>query len=177
LLVFAGRFSREKNIPSLLEGFRLLGARYHLLLVGGERCYRPLPNVTVYPYQGTGHDLACILASCDALVHAGDRETFGLVVAEAMACGVPVIGIDAGAVPELVDEHVGLLVPKADKNLLAEAIAALYERDIHQMGQQARRHVENHYSWDRVLRMLVLHYAQLVGVANPLLEPDHRATA
>jgi predicted deacetylase len=48
--------------------------------------------------------LARLIASCDALVHAGEHETFGLVFLEAMACGIPVIGARSGAVPELVDD-------------------------------------------------------------------------
>ena len=49
LLVFAGRFSAEKNIPVLLETFRLLGDPYHLLLIGGGETGRS-GNVTRLPY-------------------------------------------------------------------------------------------------------------------------------
>jgi alpha-1,6-mannosyltransferase len=79
-----------------------------------------------------------VLASADALIHAGTAETFGLVVLEAMACGRPVIGIRAGAVPELVDETVGVIAARADGMLLANAVRDLYDRDVEALGEAAR---------------------------------------
>ena len=57
LLVFAGRFSAEKNIPVLLEAFRLLGPPYHLLLIGGGDGGRS-GNVTRLPYCRDNQALA-----------------------------------------------------------------------------------------------------------------------
>lgn len=164
LLVFAGRFSHEKNIPALIDALRLLGPDYHLLLIGGERSARPEPNVTMLPYQGQGPVLARYIASADAMMHGGDSETFGLVVAEAMACGLPVVGIDAGAVPELVDSSVGVLVPRASGDLLAQGVHALFEQDLARLGRQARQRVESRYSWNQVLTNLLGLYARTVGI-------------
>ncbi len=74
-------------------------------------------------YRRDSHELAQWLASVDALVHAGTKETFGLVILEAMACGRPVIAARAGAVPEIVDESVGLLAKPCDGESMAETIA------------------------------------------------------
>ena len=165
LLVFAGRFSKEKNIPALFDAFRRLGPKYHLLLIGGSR-RRRVGNVTQLPYQGGGQQLARYLASADAMVHAGDAETFGLVMAEAMACGLPVVGVDCGAVPELIDSSVGELVPRATGAALAEGVQALFERDVAAVGRLARRRVEQRYSWDQVLGGLLALYRQLAGKAE-----------
>ena len=70
---------------------------------------RPTPNITMLPYRRDSRELAQWLASADALVHAGTKETFGLVLLEAMACGRPVVAARAGAIPEIVDESVGML--------------------------------------------------------------------
>jgi glycosyltransferase involved in cell wall biosynthesis len=105
LLVFAGRLSPEKHVGDLVAAARELGERYHLLLIGGGPLPRGAPNVTMLPYQQDDLHLARLLASCDAFVHAGDQETFGLVVLEAMACALPVIAARAGALPELVDQY------------------------------------------------------------------------
>ena len=113
LLVYAGRFSGEKNIDVLMQAMARLGRPYHLLMIGGGRDATPARNVTVMPYRRAGIELAEWLASCDALVHAGSNETFGLVLLEAMACGLPVVGVNAGAVPEFVDEQVGQLAGRA----------------------------------------------------------------
>jgi alpha-1,6-mannosyltransferase len=100
LLVFAGRLSPEKHVGDLVAAMRLLGPRYHLLLIGGDQVMPRAPNVTALGYQQDDRQLARLLASSDVFVHAGVQETFGLVVLEAMACAVPVVAARAGALPE-----------------------------------------------------------------------------
>lgn len=75
LLVYAGRFSEEKNLEVLHTTMALLGKPYHLLLVGGGRSARPSANISVLPYRRDSIELAQWLASADALVHAGSCET------------------------------------------------------------------------------------------------------
>ena len=163
LLVFAGRFSGEKNLNVLLHAFARLGQPYHLLLIGGDRHARPTSNVTMLPYRGDSHELAQWIASCDALVHAGTKETFGLVLLEAMACGRPVVAARASAVPEIVDESVGILAKPSDGESMAEAIAALYERDIEAVGVAARARVLKQFTWAQSFSAQVNVYASLVG--------------
>ncbi len=174
LLVYAGRFSGEKNIHVLRGAFEKLGPPYHLLMIGGGRHEQPASNVTVLPYRRDSVELAGWLASADALVHAGNRETFGLVILEAMACGRPVVATRAGAIPELVDESVGLLARPLDADSLAEAVAALYERDIEALGQAARARVLARYTWSQALPQQLAAYAQLFGAATA---PDTAARA
>ena len=167
VLVFAGRFSKEKNIPVLTEAFRKLGNRYHLLLIGGDNPGRE-DNVTRISYCQDNHTLASYLASADAFVHAGTHETFGLVVLEAMACGRPVVAMRAGALPELIDPAAGHLAePHADPEIaaanLAESIVHVYERDLDVQGAAARRHVLANYSWSRALQSLMARYQAAVS--------------
>ena len=160
LLVFAGRFSAEKNVPLLLKAFKKLGDRYHLLLVGGGMRIASQKNVSVIGYQCNEKRLARLLASCDALVHAGTQETFGLVVLEAMACGIPVVGVEQGGVAELVGKQHGVLAPAAQADLLAQAIDGLYARNIEAVGARARETVMQCYGWDQVMRSLMALYRQ-----------------
>jgi alpha-1,6-mannosyltransferase len=167
VLVFAGRFSKEKNIPVLTEAFRKLGSPYHLLLIGGGETARE-DNVTRIPYCRDNHTLGSYIASADAFVHAGTHETFGLVVLEAMACGRPVVAMRAGALPELVDPGAGALAePHEDPAIaaanLAGAIHSVYERDLDALGAAARRHVLSNYSWSRALQSLMARYQTAVG--------------
>jgi alpha-1,6-mannosyltransferase len=167
LLVFAGRFSAEKNIPVLVEAFRLLGEPWHLLLIGGSETRRD-GNVSRRPYCRDNRELAGCIAAADAFVHAGTHETFGLVILEALACGRPVVGMRAGAVPELLDENCGALAdahedPARMAANLAAAIAALYERDLDALGQAAREHVVRNFSWTRALQSLMLRYQAAVS--------------
>jgi alpha-1,6-mannosyltransferase len=162
LLVFAGRFAHEKNLPLLLSAFRRLGTRYHLLLVGGGMTLPRQANVTVLGYQTGEAELAGLIASCDALVHAGAQETFGLVVLEAMACGLPVVGVAEGGVAELVGDRHGVLVPPGSAAAFAEGIESLYARGPRALGASARETVERRYSWDRVMHSLLALYRQRV---------------
>ena len=161
LLAFAGRFAGEKNVPLLIRAFEQLGSRYHLLLLGGGRAYKAAPNVSVLPYRRDSVELAQWLASVDALVHAGTMETFGLVILEAMSCGRPVVGIRAGAVPELVDDEVGVLAERADAQLFARAVSELYDRDVEQLGVAARARVLARHSWQQAMSMQLAAYASL----------------
>ena len=175
LLIFAGRFAREKNLPVLIEAARRLGDRYHLLLVGAERRERLAPNVTTFPFQRRPAQLARLLASADAFVHAGDRETYGLVVAEALACGIPVVAVASGALPELVSTEVGELVPRVCAGDFAEAIEALFQRDQEPLRRAARASALVRFSWDGAFRVLLGHYARLQR--HHLAEPAHPVTA
>ncbi len=161
LLVYAGRFAGEKNIHILHGALARLGAPYHLLLIGGGRREQPAANVSVLPYRRDSVELAEWLASADALVHAGSNETFGLVVLEAMACGLPIVGTRAGAIPEFVDENVGMLAAPHDANSMAEAITALYERDLVALGRTARARVLAHHTWNQAFQQLLTTYASL----------------
>ncbi len=163
LLAYAGRFSREKNIGVLLDAFRALGSRYHLVVAGPAASLDLPSNVTLLPFLHSSLELARILASADGLVHAGDQETFGLVVLEAMACGRGVIAANAGAMPELITPDTGVLVPPRDAQAMAAGIVEFYERNPDRLGHHARAHAERDFSWDTAMRgLLDLYRATLV---------------
>jgi len=166
VLVYAGRFAGEKNLPVLLQAFARLGAPYHLLMIGGDRRARPSTNVTILPYRRESLDLAGWLASADALVHAGTKETFGLVLLEAMACGRPVVAARASAIPEFVDESVGMLAEPCSATSMADAIAALYERDLDAVGNTARERVLRRFTWHKSFQAQLMAYASLVGIGR-----------
>jgi alpha-1,6-mannosyltransferase len=166
VLVYAGRFAGEKNLPVLLQAFARLGAPYHLLMIGGDRDARPSDNVTIMPYRRDSFELASWLASADALVHAGTKETFGLVLLEAMACGRPVVAARASAIPEFVDESVGMLAEPYSASSMADAVAALYERDIEAVGRTARERVLRRFTWNRAFQAQMMAYASLVGAGR-----------
>src|SRR5262249_31915133 len=131
-------------------------------------------NVTLLPYEQDSVRLARLLASTDALVHAGVHETFGMIVIEAMACGRPVIGLRAGAIAELIDDGVGLLADPLRPKSLAEAIAALYALDFDALGRNARARVERRYTWTSAFTRQLDRYARLshrMPVADLDLEP------
>ena len=81
------------------------------------------------------------------------RESFGLVLAEAMACGLPVVATTAGAIPEVVEDGVtGLLVPSDDAEAFAAAVVSLLSdhKRMKAMGTAGATRVSEYFTWDRV---------------------------
>ncbi|MCY1191657.1 GDP-mannose-dependent alpha-(1-6)-phosphatidylinositol dimannoside mannosyltransferase [Pseudomonas hunanensis] len=163
LLIFAGRGSREKNLPVLLDCMQQLGAPYHLLLVGSNMPASVPSNVSVIDHFCPSAEVARLIASADLLVHAGDQETFGLVILEAMASATPVVAVRAGAFPEIINEQSGRLCTPNDGRAMACAVREAFEAGTRELGLQARHHVEQHYSWDNVVAGLLQHYQAVLG--------------
>jgi alpha-1,6-mannosyltransferase len=162
LLVFAGRPAREKNIDAMIGAVERLGDPYRLLLIGAGKDARYSPQVIAMDYEREPQKLASLVASCDAFLHANENEIFGLVVLEAMAAGLPVVGPERGGVGELIDEAVGQRARSADAAGLAEAIDALFRREVAALGVAARQRAETRHSWDITFEGLTRLYADLV---------------
>lgn len=163
LLIFAGRGSQEKNLSILLNTLRLLGEDYHLLMVGSNMPRQTPNNVTTISRFCPPDELAGMLASADALLHAGTQETFGLVTLEAMASGIPVVAANAGALPEMLDERYSRLCAPLDAHDMARATRDLFEQDVRAMGALARQHVEQHHGWGAVVDSLHQHYEHVIA--------------
>lgn len=166
LLCFAGRPAKEKNVDILIEAVQKLGAPYHLVLVGAGAGMPAEDRVISLPYEKDPRAVARIIASCDAFVHANDKEPFGLIVLEAMACGRPVVGVNAGGVAETVDPSVGQLAASADAGDYAQAVEALFARDIEAVGRAAREKAVSQFAWNRVFEDLCMLYGELTGEAG-----------
>ena len=170
LLVFAGRPAREKNIDAMVACVERLGDPYRLVLIGAGRESQGSARVACIDFERQPETLAGVIASCDAFLHANENEIFGLVVLEAMAAGLPVIGPDKGGVGELIDEGVGQLAAGVDPASLAQAVEALFARDLGALKLAARRRAETRHSWDHTFEGLTRLYAQLMA-RQPLRAP------
>ena len=161
LLVFAGRPAREKNIDVLRDAIERLGGGHHLLLIAAGSGARPAASVTCLDYVPDPRQVARLLASCDAFIHANDREPFGLVALEAMACGLPMVGVASGGIAELVDEEVGQLAAHATPAAMAEAVEALFARDLGALGAAARARAVSRHGWSATFGALASLYGDL----------------
>lgn len=108
LFLYAGRISREKGLDTLAKSIRILhewyGDQVGFVFAGDGPYLRELsdfqlPNTVLAGFQDK-ESLARIYASCDAFVFPSATETFGNVVLEAMASGLPVICVGAGGVTD-----------------------------------------------------------------------------
>src|SRR5437016_2159050 len=149
-LLYVGRVSKEKNLDLLAEAYRRLrgeGLLVQLVVVGhgpySEAFAESLPEACFTGYL-TGNDLAAAYASADIFVFPSTTDTFGNVIIEAQASGVPVVVSDSGGPKELVqDNENGLITKSHDVDDFTSAIRtlvtdpALRER----MGNCARKSV------------------------------------
>jgi glycosyltransferase involved in cell wall biosynthesis len=152
-LLYVGRISREKNLEILTRVFKRLAQDYsdiHLVVVGdGHYLEEMREELAGTPCTFTGYlhgeELAAAYASCDLFLFPSTTDTFGNVVLEAQASGLPVIVTDAGGPQEnLISGETGLIVPGDDEESLLEAIRNLLARpeQLQVMGSMARRYME-----------------------------------
>ena len=141
IFVFVGRLGEEKSIDKLLENLeRLLKVRKdaHLLIVGGgpqEGYLRRMAssmkiadNVTFAGYLNWPDEVSLAYHSSDVFVIASHTETFGLVVLEAIAAGLPVIAYkDDSFFGMVIDKENGFLCP--DKDKMHDSMLNLMEND------------------------------------------------
>jgi phosphatidylinositol alpha-1,6-mannosyltransferase len=96
-------------------------------------------------------DLPSYYAMADIFVFHSTYETFGIVIAEAMASGKPVVSVHCTAIPDVVQEgHTGLLAEPLDPIDMASKITDLLDSPtrIHELGCQGRLWAEQHFDWD-----------------------------
>ncbi|MFW6146344.1 MAG: glycosyltransferase [Planctomycetota bacterium] len=94
-----------------------------------------------------------VYRAATVLAHPALIEPFGMVTAEAMAAGLPVVASRVGGLPEVVQHgRTGLLVPPGDPEALAEAIASLLADPDRRRryAAAARQYARTHFRWDRV---------------------------
>lgn len=102
-------------------------------------------------FLGIRQDVADLMCAADVFVSSSVWESFGLVVAEAMACGCVVVATDSGGVREVLGDA-GYLVPSRDPQALATALlaaASLPQAAAAERGAAARRRIVETYSFDR----------------------------
>ncbi len=114
---------------------------------------------------GWRDDIERVIAALDVLVHPAEAEAFGRTVAEAMACGKPVIAADRGGPGEIVRHgETGLLFPPGDVQALAEAMRRLAADPPlrRQMGVAGRRRAVEEYSAEGHVRRMEAVYEQVL---------------
>jgi glycosyltransferase involved in cell wall biosynthesis len=166
LVLFVGRYTAVKRLPLLLRAHTRVqaevGAAVPLVLVGGhpgefegEHPLR-LAHVGVFLAGWHAHDdLADAINAADLVVLPSRHEAFGLVLAEAMACGVPVVATASQGPASIVDDgETGWLVPVDDEDALTAALveAVSDETERRRRGELARVRARERYGEAGVAR-------------------------
>ena len=163
ILIYVGRIDSEKQADIVMDAFLRLPTEMKASLVmlgdGGlkDKLTKQSTGKRVY-FPGFITDrnrLATMLASSDIYVSAMAHETFGISVIEAQACGLPVIGVSAGAMPDRVPPALGILGGVGDAEVMADNIVSLWTSgNMSKMSKDARRHVETQFSWPKTFEHL-----------------------
>lgn len=161
VLLYVGRLSPEKNIEMLLAAFEKLNERhphtYHLVIVGDGPLRRLLPAsrhrtgaLTWRSYVQQNAELARYYHAADLFIHPGVCETFGLVVLEAQACGLPCVGIGGSFMDSNVMVGLDHWAKQNTPEALASAVETFRGLDLTAFGKEASRLVHARFSWNKV---------------------------
>lgn len=165
------RLTTQKSIDTLIEAIALVpDVRLKIIGDGPERakleqCARDLNVQSRVEFLGAlpQEQLPAHYATCGVFVLPSIREGMGLVLAEALLCGAPVIAANSGGVTDLVqDNETGLLFPERDARALANAIAKILDdRALAQwLAETGAARVRERYTSNRVAQQFVEIYDQ-----------------
>ncbi|PSO46884.1 MAG: glycoside hydrolase [Cyanobacteria bacterium SW_9_44_58] len=185
IIYYVGRFDPRKGIETLVRAVhqsKLRGKVPMRLIIAGA--YTPgqsdgdekerisqivqelgLSDITEFPGRISDENLPVYFAAADVCVVPSHYEPFGLVPIEAMASGTPVVGSAVGGLNfTVVSEETGLLVPPKDEQAFAEAIDRILSDSQwrNQLGENARKRMENEFSWEGVASQLSDLYGRMI---------------
>ena len=116
-------------------------------------------------HHGIGScEIVQLYAQASIAIVPSEYEGFGLPAAEAMACGVPVVSSDGGALPEVVGKA-GIVVPRANPGALADAIDALLRDPVRReaLGHAGRQRMLQYFNWSTVADQLTDYYRRVIA--------------
>lgn len=164
-LLFVGRFDKQKGVDVFCEALILLGDDACGLLAGGAVLNDGValnipPNARSVGWVDPSA-LQGLFETADVLVVPSRWEGFGLIAAEGMRAGLPVIASNVGGLAEVViDGETGVLVTPGDPAQLARAVMNS-ERLWPEMGRKGRARVESHFTFERVHMQITQIYESL----------------
>lgn len=197
LVLYVGRFDPRKGIETLVRAVaesKLRSEKLQLIIGGGSRpghsdgmerdrienivAELGMSDFTTFPGRLSQEILPYYYAAADVCVVPSHYEPFGLVAIEAMASHTPVVASDVGGLQfTVVPEETGLLAPPQDVAAFSAAIDRILANPQwrNQLGQAARKRVENKFSWEGVASELAQLYTQLLQEkAEEIPEETHK---
>ncbi|HEY5565209.1 MAG TPA: glycosyltransferase [Rhodothermia bacterium] len=180
LVLFLARVSTEKGIDLLMEAYPAFRDPAGVqLVIGGHGPYEhhlkhfleTYPEVRRVAFVPEHKDVASLMASADVFLSMSNDETFGLAIAEALACGTPVVAPDAGAAAELLSRS-GVLEPYRARDIesfVAHVRKALATSD--RATSDRLREYALQYDWDVAFDRIVSFYGRIID-AHRSGDPD-----
>jgi glycosyltransferase involved in cell wall biosynthesis len=168
VVAYVGRLAAEKGLDVALSAMQSLASnrRIRFALAGdgpyADHCRRAAPGNAMFTGRIVGEDLSAFYASADLFMFPSTTDTFGNVLLEAMASGLPVIAADVGPTRELLARGGGVMFPAGDSRALAAQILALASDPARRHALAAEGlHAAQHCSWDHIFDALIADYRQV----------------
>ncbi|KXB07197.1 hypothetical protein AKJ52_00790 [candidate division MSBL1 archaeon SCGC-AAA382C18] len=175
---FVGRLIREKGLLTLLRSVLKLEDEFRVLFLGRGDFKKDLQKeakdlgirdktvfVDTVPHDEVPRYLNCMdCLVLPSITTSNWKEQFGHVLIEAMACEVPVIGSDSGAIPEVIEDS-GLVFEEADIDDLLDKIKLLMsdENLREDLAKKGRKRVLNNYTWEKIAEKTRDIYDELIS--------------
>ncbi len=173
VILCAGRLAAYKNTDLVLEAVLPICESHDIVvLLAGEIDYsvRGTPQMLArietllkagslrgrVRFLGLRSDVRRLMAAADILVHAATREAFGMVLAEAMAVGLPIVAAASEGVPEVLQDTHSVLVPPMDATALREGITTMLLKTSDELALIARNGKQRAAQFHRSLRSLAM---------------------
>jgi len=181
-VLYSGRITQEKGIELLADAFTLARAqepRLHLLLAGGgpeqERLRARLGEHASFLGWLEGDRLAHAYANADVFLFPSATDTFGQVILEAQASGVPVLALARGGPLSLIEHRVSGLLCEPDAALLAAALLELARSPLlrEHLASGGLRAVRTR-TWERTLQRLADGYERALAAPRSAVHDSRR---
>ena len=161
----------QKNIDAIMNACRTVsdeGLPFELHLIIPENkipdyCSQTHPFLKIWP-EMPQHQLAAHINECDALILYSRYETFGCVIIEANACGIPVIVSDIPVMHEIVEEgQNGILAKENDSGALAETLKKFIEQKFSFNKSLIAQQTSATYSYKKVAEQFIEFYSSVMS--------------
>ncbi len=165
LFISAGWTPDSQKFKDVLDLSELLKGKVRILLAGNVDSSIKLPkNITSLGYIKNTNDLAHLYSQIDVYVHLSTEDTFGKVVAEAMACGTPAIVYNSTALPELVANGCGYVVPAGDISQIHTAIIEIMKNGKEAFNSACLKNVTKNFSKEENINEYIELYENLCSI-------------
>ena len=176
VLIHISNFRKIKNIPDIIDAFMKVREAMpaKLLLVGdGPEKHRVMDKLRDMPYKsdvlflGKQENIAELFSISDLKLLLSEKESFGLVLLEAMACGVPGIGTNIGGIPEVIEHGTnGYLVELGDVDAVARYAIELLsdEAKLAEFRMNALDTVQTKFKSEKIIEQYEKIYEKLAAV-------------
>lgn len=165
LLAVAASWTDSKGFPELMKIADVLGDEYRIVLVGKILTNTDLPsNVVSVPRTYNQIELATYYSAADLFIHLSWEETFGKVIAEAMACGTPVVTYKSTACTELVEGGCGVAISeRGDVKAINEAVKQVLFKENNKYKEACLEKAETQFDMEKNCEQHLEFYRRLIG--------------